>query len=136
MSTRPSPIAPIAAEPSAAARQARRSVVPTISVPLKPGLIACAACVGLAACSETHSTPSPEPARFADRIAPLAAERCDRCHATAPGGSMAAYRTARSLITPGKPDESLYYTLPERHPAAWGDAAGLVRAWIEAGAPE
>ncbi|WP_437283380.1 hypothetical protein WME90_23230 [Sorangium sp. So ce375] len=49
---------------------------------------------------------------------------------------MAAYRTARSLITPGKPDESLYYTLPERHPPAWGDAAGLVRAWIEAGAPE
>jgi hypothetical protein len=27
-------------------------------------------------------------------------------------------------------------SLPERHPAAWGDAAGLVRAWIEAGAPE
>jgi hypothetical protein len=105
-------------------------------MPWKPGLIACAACVGLAACSETRSTASPEPARFTDRIAPLAAERCDGCHATAPGGSMAAYRTARSLVTPGKPDESLYYTLPERHPAAWGDAAGLVRAWIEAGAPE
>ncbi|WP_437965189.1 hypothetical protein WMF04_36890 [Sorangium sp. So ce260] len=136
MSTRPSPIAPIAAEPSAPARQARRSVVPTTSMLLKPGLIACAACVGLAACSETSSTPSPERARFADRIAPLAAERCDGCHATAPGGSMAVYRTARSLVTPGKPDESLYYTLPERHPAAWGDAAGLVRGWIEAGAPE
>ncbi|WP_441287273.1 hypothetical protein ACSRUE_34285 [Sorangium sp. KYC3313] len=135
MTTRPSPIATIAAEPSAAARQARRSVAAT-SMHFKQGLIACAACVGLAACSETRSTPSQGPARFADRIAPLAAERCDGCHATAPGGSMAAYRTARSLVTPGKPDESLYYTLPERHPAAWGDAAGLVRAWIEAGAPE
>lgn len=136
MSTRPSPICPTA-EPSAPARQARRSFVPATSRPLKRGLLACAACVGLAACGETSSsTSSPEPARFAARIAPLAAERCDGCHATAPGGSMAVYRTARSLVTPGKPDESPYYTLPERHPAAWGDAAGLVRAWIEAGAPE
>jgi hypothetical protein len=130
MSTRPSPTPTAVTRPSTPARPSTPWTVPVLS--LTSCLIACAT---LAACHEASSIP-PGPARFTEHIAPLAAERCDSCHAQAPGGPMAVYSTARSLITPGKPDESLYYTLPKGHPAAWGDAAGRVRAWIEAGAPE
>jgi hypothetical protein len=91
----------------------------------------------LAACTEAYSAP-PAPAHFDDRIAPLARERCDGCHARMPTGPMGVYRSARPFLTPGQPDRSPYYTVPtgRGHPAAWGDAASLVRAWIEAGAPE
>jgi len=99
-----------------------------------------AAALGLASCAGAAATPPPAesaaPPRFGERVAPLASERCDRCHAEAPGGSMAVYRTARRFITPGKPDESPYCALPKGHPRAWGDAEGVVRAWIEAGASE
>ena len=78
----------------------------------------------------------PGPVRFSERIAPLAEKRCDSCHAKAPGGPMATYRTARSFVTPGKPKESPYYVLPKGHLQAWGDAADLVREWIASGARE
>ena len=130
-STRPS--TPTVARPSAPVQQATLWTVPAIS--LKSCWIVCAVCASFAACSPASSSP-PGPAGFAERIAPIAAERCDNCHAKAPGGPMAVYRNATPFLTPGKPDESLYYTLPKGHPAGWGDAAGLVRAWIEAGAPE
>lgn len=82
------------------------------------------------------AAPASGPARFSERIAPLAEQRCDNCHAKAPGGSMASYRTARSFVTPGKPAESPYYALPKGHPPSWGDAADLVREWIASGARE
>jgi hypothetical protein len=120
--------------PAAAPLATRRALS---AIPRTSRWFACAAaCLSLTACSEPSSAPA-QPGRFTDPIAPLAAERCDGCHAaSAPGGVMSDYRNARPFITPGKPDESLYYTLPKGHPAAWGDSAGLVRAWIEAGAPE
>lgn len=78
----------------------------------------------------------PPPVRFSERVAPIAKERCDSCHAKAPGGPMDSYAHARSLVTPGKPDESPYLNLSKGHPPAWGDAAGLVREWIASGAHE
>lgn len=121
--------------PSPTSHRHARSTARGIS--LSPWWIACALCAGLAACKRTPPAPTTEgPPRFAESIAPIAAARCDSCHAKAPGGPMASYLNARSHVTPGEPGESLYYTLPAGHPAAWGDAAGLVRAWIEAGAQE
>jgi hypothetical protein len=110
-----------------------------------PIRLAAVAVVSLTACRGAGEGPrsskekpdaGPGPASFSERIAPLAEQRCDGCHAQAPGGSMGVYRTARSLVTPGKPAESPYYTLPKGHPPAWGDSADLVREWIASGAHE
>ena len=93
--------------------------------------------LGLPACADASSAP-PVSATFNEGIGPLAKERCDGCHERMPGGVMSVYRNARARVTPGDPDASPYYTVPmgRGHPVSWGDSAAVVRAWIEAGAPE
>lgn len=95
---------------------------------------ACFVGLGLPACADASSTP----ATFQEGVGPLAKDRCDGCHARMPGGAMSVYRNARARVTPGDPDASPYYTVPmaQDHPVSWGDSASVVRAWIEAGAPE
>lgn len=128
-----------------------RSSVSPVTLPVA---LALAACAGLAACgartpptrtAALHASvdgardvpdATDEAPRFSDRIAPIAKERCDDCHAKAPGGAMSVYRNARPFIEPGDPEASVYFTLPKGHPPSWGDEAGVVRAWIAAGARE
>jgi cytochrome b subunit of formate dehydrogenase/mono/diheme cytochrome c family protein len=98
------------------------------------------------------ATPESQPGEEAlgpgwQEVAPLFAEKCNSCHATADMTGLALDTYANTMaggkngavVTPGDSANSVLYTLQAAgsHPAVFGpEELAVIQAWIDAGAPE
>jgi mono/diheme cytochrome c family protein len=81
---------------------------------------------------------------FADQVAPILVQKCGRCHIDTRRGQfgMATIETITQdlrLVSPGKPDESLLFTIVESGEMPRGrnkltpDELNVIRQWVESG---